>query len=109
MDRRTGMQAHWLRTAVVLAAVAGSGPATANAAHHGRRAAGRKPRLPRVSAPTLSDSHLPPLTWSDLSEPSPLTPEEEELPLVRALAHRFNPAMAFPTRDIWPVDRKSVV
>jgi hypothetical protein len=23
---------------------------------------------------------------------------------VRALAHRFNPAMAFPTRDVWPVE-----
>jgi hypothetical protein len=57
-----------------------------------------------VKAPRLQDSRLPPLTWNDLAQPTPLTPDEEELPLVRALAHRFNPAMALPTKDIWPVE-----
>src|SRR4051812_6390462 len=81
--------------AAALLAVTGSGHA---------RAEGRRPALPRVKAPTLTHSKLPPLTWGDLAQPTPLTPDEEELPLVRALAHRFNPAMAFPTRDIWPVE-----
>src|SRR5437016_6049814 len=90
----------WHRLALGVAVAAAVSGADASAAPPSRRA-GR--RLPRVSAPTLSDSRLPPLTWSDLAEPSQLTPDEEELPLVRALAHRFNPAMAFPTRDIWPV------
>src|SRR5947207_14899000 len=95
----------WHRFALpvaVLVTVAGAASPTVGAAP---ARAGRRPaRLPRVSAPTLSHSRLPPLTWSDLAEPSPLTPEEEELPLVRALAHRFNPAMVFPTRDVWPVN-----
>src|SRR5882757_1064361 len=82
---------------VILATVYG---AHARAAPPGRRAGHRSSR---VDAPTLSDNRLPPLTWSDLADPSPLTPDEEDLPLVRALAHRFNPAMAFPTRDVWPV------
>src|SRR5688572_27041991 len=58
----------------------------------------------RPRAPALSTSKLPPLTWSDLAQPSPLTAEEEALPIVSALAHRFNPGMAFPTKDIWPVE-----
>jgi hypothetical protein len=95
----------WHRFALpvaVLVTVAGADSPTVGAAP---ARAGRRPaKLPRVSAPTLSHSRLPPLTWSDLAEPSPLTPEEEELPLVRALAHRFNPAMVFPTRDVWPVN-----
>jgi hypothetical protein len=81
--------------AALLGAVAAPGHA---------RSDDRRPALPRVKAPTLTHSSLPPLTWSDLAQPEPLTPDEEELPLVRALAHRFNPAMAFPTRDIWPVE-----
>jgi hypothetical protein len=88
----------WLKatfSAALLLAVTGPGHAEAES---------RRPRLPRVKAPTLTRSKLPPLTWSDLAQPEPLTPDEEELPLVRALAHRFNPAMAFPTRDIWPVE-----
>src|SRR4051794_25308429 len=83
-------------SAALLAAVAVPG------AH--ARGEGRRPSLPRVKAPALTKSKLPPLTWSDLAQPEPLTPDEEELPLVRAMAHRFNPAMAFPTRDIWPVE-----
>src|SRR5829696_754744 len=81
--------------AALLGAVAGAGYA---------RGESRRPALPRVKAPTLTHSKLPPLTWSDLHQPEPLTPDEEELPLIQALAHRFNPAMAFPTRDIWPVE-----
>src|SRR5438046_12249 len=84
-------------SAALLATVAGP------VAHHAR-ADGRRHGLPRVKAPAITNSKLPPLTWSDLAQPEPLTPDEEELPLVRALAHRFNPAMAFPTRDIWPVE-----
>jgi hypothetical protein len=80
--------------AALLGAVVGQGHARAE----------KRPALPRVKAPTLTHSKLPPLTWSDLAQPEPLTPDEEELPLVQALAHRFNPAMAFPTRDIWPVE-----
>lgn len=68
------------------------------------RAEGHRLPVARVKAPTLTHSKLPPLTWSDLARPEPLSPDEEELPLVRSLAHRFNPAMAFPTRDIWPVE-----
>jgi hypothetical protein len=67
-------------------------------------APGQRSRLPRVKAPTLNHSNLPPLTWKDLAQSEPLTPDEEELPLLRAMAHRFNPAMAFPTKDIWPVE-----
>jgi hypothetical protein len=81
--------------AAALLAATGSGHA---------RGESRRPALPRVKAPTLTHSKLPPLTWGDLAQPEPLTPDEEELPLVRALAHRFNPAMAFPTRDVWPVE-----
>jgi hypothetical protein len=85
------MQGWSLRAATLLALVVGE-PAQAQA-----------PRAHRVKAPAIAQNNLPPLTWGDLAEPSQLTPEEEDLPLVRALAHRFNPAMAFPTRDIWPV------
>lgn len=81
--------------AALLGAVIGSGHA---------RGDGRPSALPRVKAPTLTHSSLPPLTWGDLHQPEPLTPDEEELPLIQALAHRFNPAMAFPTKDIWPVE-----
>jgi hypothetical protein len=41
-------------------------------------------------------------TWSALADPAPLTAAEEAAPQAAALARRFNPAMAFPTRDIWP-------
>lgn len=35
---------------------------------------------------------------------SPLLPDEEQVAATGELAARFNPAMAFPSRDIWPVD-----
>jgi hypothetical protein len=41
---------------------------------------------------------------SERARPEPLTAAEESLPLVQALARRFNPAMAFPIPDVWPVD-----
>lgn len=43
-------------------------------------------------------------SWTALAEPEALTAAEEAAPAVLALARRFNPAMAFPTRDIWPTD-----
>jgi hypothetical protein len=57
---------------------------------------GRPPRLVR--------SRLPPLTWRELARPEPLSAEEEALPVLETLARRYNPAMVFPTRDIWPVE-----
>ena len=38
------------------------------------------------------------------SLPEPLTAAEEADPALAALARRFNPAMAFPIPDIWPVE-----
>lgn len=43
-------------------------------------------------------------SWSALADPAPLTAAEEASPAALALARRFNPAMAFPTRDIWPTN-----
>lgn len=72
-------------------------------AHAERRSStGAAKRAARRSP--IAQSRLPPLTWRDLASPSPLSPEEEALPIVHRLARRFNPAMAFPTRDIWPVE-----
>jgi hypothetical protein len=45
-----------------------------------------------------------PGSLSARARPEPLTADEERLPLVQELARRFNPAMAFPIPDIWPVD-----
>ncbi len=66
---------------------------------------------PRISpkrrgdnAPALLRRTLPPLTWGDLAQPTPLSAEEESLATTAGLAGRFNPAMALPTRDIWPVE-----
>ncbi len=59
---------------------------------------------PRVRAPALARRDLPPLTWADLSKATPLDADEEVSPAVATLAQRFSPAMAFPTRDIWPVE-----
>ncbi len=42
--------------------------------------------------------------WSGGAHPSPLTAAEEASPDAAELARRFNPAMAFPTADVWPVD-----
>jgi len=42
--------------------------------------------------------------WTSLGRPSPLTAAEERIALTGVLARRFNPAMAFPHRDLWPVD-----
>lgn len=39
-----------------------------------------------------------------MADPSPLSADEERLPVVGALARRFNPAMSFPVRDVWPVE-----
>jgi hypothetical protein len=36
--------------------------------------------------------------------PSTLAAEEESSPDLQALARRFNPAMVFPTADVWPVE-----
>src|SRR5690242_18460271 len=82
-------------SAALLAAMAGA---------HARAEGTHKNGLRRLRPPPLTSSKLPPLTWGDLAQPEPLTPDEEELPVLRAMAHRFNPAMAFPTRDIWPVE-----
>ncbi len=49
-------------------------------------------------------TRLPPLTLLDLAAPEPLSRDEEVSPTTNVLARRFNPAMAFPTRDIWPVE-----
>lgn len=35
---------------------------------------------------------------------SPLSAEEEQSPALLAIARKFNPAMALPIRDVWPVD-----
>jgi hypothetical protein len=40
----------------------------------------------------------------DLAAPAPLDAEEAACPDAQALARRFNPAMAFPIPDIWPVE-----
>lgn len=40
--------------------------------------------------------------WTDWSEPTALTAAEEASPAAMNVAKRFNPAMAFPARDIWP-------
>src|SRR5262245_39773487 len=55
-------------------------------------------------APALLRRSLPPLSWHDLADPTALAAEEESLPAVAALARQFNPGMALPTQDIWPVD-----
>jgi hypothetical protein len=39
-----------------------------------------------------------------LARPEPLTAAEEAHPAALALARRFNPAMAFPIADVWPVE-----
>lgn len=99
--------ARWFRatlsTAVLAATITGTRTARSTVDEDGG-ARDRARRARRVTAPALSDNRLPPLTWSDLARPSSLTPEEEALPILTAMAHRFNPAMAFPTRDIWPVE-----
>jgi hypothetical protein len=41
-------------------------------------------------------------TWAAQAKPEPLTQAEEELAIVQTLARRYNPSMAFPTRDFWP-------
>jgi hypothetical protein len=46
---------------------------------------------------------VPAVAWRDLASPAPLTAAEEANPAAAALARRFNPAMAFGHRDIWPV------
>src|SRR5262245_46887170 len=46
----------------------------------------------------------PPPRWSAIARTAPLDAAEERLPDVAALARRFNPAMAFPTTDVWPVE-----
>lgn len=40
--------------------------------------------------------------WSAFADPSPLSAAEENSPAAAALARKHNPAMAFPTEDIWP-------
>ena len=42
-------------------------------------------------------------TWRDLASPSALTPAEESRTAGATLARRYNPAMAFVHKDIWPV------
>src|SRR5262245_54915543 len=91
MPRSLGAAACFLLLAV------NSGRAAPPSAHKGECRA-------RVRAPVLAEHRLPPLQWGDLADPSGLSPEEEALPTVAALAKRYNPAMAFPTRDIWPVE-----
>jgi hypothetical protein len=41
---------------------------------------------------------------SEQAAPTPLDEEEAASPDILALARRFNPAMAFPIPDIWPVE-----
>ena len=43
-------------------------------------------------------------TLSEQAAPSPLDDEEAESSAAFVLARRFNPAMAFPIPDIWPVE-----
>ncbi len=43
-------------------------------------------------------------SWRALNLAEPLTIEEERSPAAQDIARRFNPAMAFPSRDIWPTD-----
>jgi hypothetical protein len=40
----------------------------------------------------------------DQAAPSPLSGEEADLPEAAALARRFNPGMALPIPDVWPVE-----
>lgn len=68
----------------------------------GRKAPAKAGR--KAGVPTLAHTVLPPLTWRDLAAPTPLTAEEEASPAVAQLARRFNPGMALPTRDVWPVE-----
>ncbi len=99
-----------LLTSLVAAAVAPSARANTPGGEPGGEAGGEADdgglELPDLeSGPTaLGRSRLPPLTWRELARPEPLTAEEEAQPLLGALAQRFAPAMAFPTRDIWPVE-----
>lgn len=45
----------------------------------------------------------PDISWTDLAAPTSLTAAEEASAAGAILARRFNPAMAFGHRDIWPV------
>jgi hypothetical protein len=45
-----------------------------------------------------------PTTAGAPARPEPLTAAEEASPEAAALARRFNPAMAFPIPDVWPVE-----
>ncbi len=42
-------------------------------------------------------------SWRDIADPAPLTPAEEARAAGAVLARRYNPAMAFAHKDIWPV------
>lgn len=55
-----------------------------------------------ANAPAESPADTGVLAWRDLARPEPLTVLEEASHDVATLAHRYNPAMAFPTRDVWP-------
>jgi hypothetical protein len=46
----------------------------------------------------------PEISLTDLAAPTPLDPQEAESPEALALARRFNPAMALPIPDVWPVE-----
>jgi hypothetical protein len=64
----------------------------------------KKKRRRTASAPSLLGRTLPPLSWRDLASSEPLSAEEEALPSLMALARQFNPGMALPAQDIWPVE-----
>ena len=72
--------------AVLAASLSGSG---------GKPASAAKLATDAAAAPSLA--------WRDLASPTPLTAAEEATSAVSILARRFNPAMAFGHRDIWPV------
>ena len=57
--------------------------------------------MPDVGRPARSELSSPLMAQA---RPSPLDVAEENHPAARALARRFNPAMALPIREIWPVE-----
>jgi hypothetical protein len=77
-----------LRTLVLLCL------ATLSATYRPRSDAPRSPTGEGAAATSLSARSLP----------EALTAAEEADPATAALARRFNPAMAFPIEDIWPVE-----
>jgi hypothetical protein len=57
-----------------------------------------------TTSPTRPEQRAPPADFAELAVPSILDQQEAASPAAVTLARRFNPAMAFPIRDIWPVE-----